>query len=147
MKDAGLPFPDEHLFVAGAEMESDTGLYEFEMGKHLVEQFLSGNRRQISAIIAINDLTAFGIIQALTRHGVSVPGDISVISFDNLPYSGMIYPPLTTVELPSVSLGSSACSMLLSVMEGKFSNPVGITFDFQGKLIDRESVLHIRTYS
>ena len=143
MKEAGLPVPDSNIFVAGTEMETDTGLYEFEMGKHLVDQFLSEKHGSITAIIAINDLTAFGILQAFTRKGISVPKDISVISFDNLPYSGMIYPPLTTIELPSANLGTSACKMLISMIEGHFSHQIGITFDFQGKLIDRESVRYL----
>lgn len=147
MKEAQLVFPDSNIYVASKEMESDTGLYEFEMGKHLVEEFLSKKHDPVTAIIAINDLTAFGIIQALTRHNISVPKEISVISFDNLPYSGMIFPPLTTVDLPSVDLGSSACSMLISILDGRFDSRTGITFDFQGTLIERESVRHIRSYS
>ena len=147
MKEARLPFPDQNVFVAGEELETDPGLYEFEMGKHLVETFLRKKHDKITAIIAINDLTAFGIMQALTRHGLSVPKDISVISFDNLPYSGMIFPPLTTVDLPSDSLGLTAATMLIDTLTGRMESSAGITFEFQGKLIDRESVRHIHSLS
>ena len=90
-KEASLSIPDNNISVADTEKEFETGLYEFEMGKVLVEKLISRKSTPITAIIAINDLTAFGIIQALTRHGISVPNDISVISFDNLPYSGMCF--------------------------------------------------------
>ncbi|MBQ6481007.1 MAG: LacI family DNA-binding transcriptional regulator [Anaerolineaceae bacterium] len=145
MKEAKLSLPEKNIFVAAAETESDTGLYEFEMGKSLVEEFITRKYNRITAVIAINDLTAFGIIQGFTRHGISIPNDISVISFDNLPYSGMIFPPLTTVELPSVSLGTAACRMLIDTLSGTEPGLAGITFDFQGKLIERESVRHIHS--
>ncbi len=145
MRSAGLNFTDSNLFLAHREEETDAGLYEFETGKQLAEEFLNGKNSKYTAIIAINDITAFGIIQALARHGISIPDDISVIGFDNLPYSGMIYPPLTTVELPSVNLGASTCSMLINTLSGSYDSLSGITFDFQGKLIERESVRHIQT--
>ena len=140
---AGLTFSDSSLFIAEEEEETDTGLYEFESGIQLAESFLRKPRR-FTAIIAINDLMAFGIIQALTRHGLSVPEDISVIGFDNLPYSGMIYPPLTTIELPSVNLGTAACNMLIDTLSRSDDSLHSITFDFQGRLIERESVRRLR---
>ena len=63
-----------------------TGQYEFEVGKQLAKQ---RDYKQLgyTAIIAINDLSAYGVIQALNQSGVSVPGDISVIGLDNIMYS------------------------------------------------------------
>ena len=126
--------------------------HEKRMNGHSQARHGSGNGLQLIVIqlessIYYNVQKLLCIIQALTRKGISVPRDISVISFDNLPYSGMIFPPLTTIELPSASLGSTACKMLISMIEGKFIQQVGIIFDFQGKLIDRESVRHIHTLS
>ena len=127
MKKAGLKFSEEDVFLAPREYESDTGMYEFEIGLQLTEKLLKKKRRY-TAIIAINDITAFGVIQALSRRGISVPGDISVVGFDNIMYSEMISPPLTTVEMPSVSMGRTACQLLISTRTSHNDDMVDISF-------------------
>ena len=142
LKEVGTPLSEKSIFIAKGEKESDTGHYEFEMGKQLVQEFLP-QWHYYTAIIAINDLTALGIIQALSQKGISIPGDISVISFDNIPYSGMIYPALTTIELPASSLGFTVCNMLINSLSTKEEGLSGIVFEYEGKLIERASVVHI----
>lgn len=143
MKEYGLRFGEEDIFKASGEEETENGLYEFELGKELVEMFI-GRRKDYSAIIAVNDLTAFGIIQALTQYGISVPEDISVISFDNIVYSEMISPPLTTVELPSSNMGSTICTMLISSLTNSDQDLTDVVFRFQGHLVERRSVARYR---
>lgn len=141
LKQRGVSFSDEDVFVAYTEAESDTGLYEFEQGLRLVEDFFQRrSQRQYTAIIAINDLTAFGIIHALNRHGLSVPDDISVIGFDNITYSEMISPPLTTISLPSNSVGYAACEMLTSPLDTDQNSHPSIRFSFPCRLQKRQSV-------
>ena len=143
MADYQLVLNEDNIFEAAKEAEIDTGLYEFELGKALVEDFLP-YRKQYTAIIALNDITAFGIIQALIRHGLSVPDDISVISFDNIVYSGMISPPLTTIELPSSAMGFTICNMLIDVINTSDADISDIVFKFQGHLVERNSVRKIK---
>lgn len=131
-------FSDRDVFIAHTETESNTGLYEFEIGRQLAESVLR-SRKKYSALIAINDITAFGAIQALTQHGLSIPGDISIISFDNIIYSEMISPPLTTVELPSSNMGSAACQMLISAMDSEEDPLYNVTFKFPCTLKVRKS--------
>ena len=144
LREAGLRMSDSCIYEAKAERELDNGHYEFEMGKQLIREFLQ-NKASFTAIIAINDLTALGIIQALAQNNISVPHDISVISFDNIPYSNMISPPLTTVDLPSVTLGASSCNMLIESLTSSRDGPNGIILEFEGKLIERSSVRHIHS--
>lgn len=139
IKNYGIPFSDDDVFVAPDEMETETGVYEFILGRQLVDSFLHASNRY-TAIIAINDLTAFGIIQALTQHGISIPGDLSVISFDNILYSEMISPPLTSIELPSRSMGSAVCRMLLDSLSSTSAELTDVVFSFQGHLVERQSV-------
>lgn len=54
----------------------------------------------ITAVVAGNDLMALGVIAALRRHGVDVPGDVSVAGFDDLPSCVDVVPALTTVRIP-----------------------------------------------
>lgn len=70
-----------------------------------------------TAIIASNDLLAFGVIGALRREGLSVPGDISVAGFDGISLGRMMDPPLTTIEMPDASMGAAAASLLLDIAE------------------------------
>ena len=143
MKEYQLPFEDENVFEATGEVETDTGLYEFDLGKHLVDEFIA-YKDKFTAIIAVNDITAFGIIQALAQHNLSVPEDISVISFDNILYSGMISPPLTTIELPSSTMGSTVCNMLIDSINSGGEELTDVVFKFQGRLVERQSVQQIR---
>lgn len=136
-----IPFTDEDLIVGQLEKETDNGQYEFVLGKSLANDFLS-SRKNHTAIIALNDLMAFGVIQELTLCGISVPEQVSVISFDNLSYSEMIAPPLTTVELPSNSMGFTACQMLISSMSSR-DIPAQMSFSFPCRLIPRKSVKNL----
>ncbi|SOC34865.1 LacI family transcriptional regulator [Rhizobium subbaraonis] len=70
-----------------------------------------------TAIIASNDLLAFGVIAALRREGLSVPGDVSVAGFDGISLGRIMDPPLTTIEMPDVSMGAAAASLLLDIAE------------------------------
>jgi DNA-binding LacI/PurR family transcriptional regulator len=70
-----------------------------------------------TAIIASNDLLAFGVISALRREGLSVPDDVSVAGFDGISLGRMMDPPLTTIEMPDASMGAAAASLLLDIAE------------------------------
>ncbi|MFT4165926.1 MAG: LacI family DNA-binding transcriptional regulator [Microlunatus sp.] len=68
-----------------------------------------------SSVVAYNDLIAIGFIQALHEAGVDVPGQVSVVGFDNIRDSELVTPQLTTVAAPLVSLGSAAVRHLLKI--------------------------------
>jgi LacI family transcriptional regulator len=61
---------------------------------------LLDTRPGVTAVLAGNDLMAFGVIAALRRHGVAVPGQVSVAGFDDLPAAVDVVPALTTVRVP-----------------------------------------------
>ncbi|NRP74672.1 HTH-type transcriptional regulator DegA [Ensifer psoraleae] len=70
-----------------------------------------------TAIIASNDLLALGVIAALRREGLMVPGDVSVAGFDGIAISRLIAPSLTTVAMPDGDMGIAAAAMLLDIAE------------------------------
>lgn len=70
-----------------------------------------------TAIIASNDLLAFGVIAALRRQNLTVPDDISVAGFDGISIGRLIDPCLTTVDMPEGSMGAAAASLLLDMAE------------------------------
>jgi LacI family transcriptional regulator len=69
-----------------------------------------------TAIFASNDVMAMGVMDAVRNRGLRVPDDISVIGFDNIPQSAMVYPPLTTVQQPLEQMGRVAAQMLISIL-------------------------------
>src|SRR5215469_6861246 len=86
----------------------------FEGGFRLVEELMKRKRR-FTAVMAFDDMTAFGAIRGLARAGLNVPQDCSVIGFDDVIPAGFSVPSLTTVRQPMEALGSSAVGI---VMEG-----------------------------
>jgi DNA-binding LacI/PurR family transcriptional regulator len=70
-----------------------------------------------TAIIGSNDLLALGVIAALRREGISVPRDISVAGFDGIIIGRLVDPPLTTIDMPDASMGTTAASLLLDIAE------------------------------
>lgn len=72
-------------------------------------------RHKPTAMIASNDLIALGVMGALRRQGLSVPGDVSVAGFDGISIGTLVNPVLTTVTIPNASMGSAAASMLLDI--------------------------------
>ena len=75
-------------------------------------QFIE-SRCDATAIICINDMVAFGVIQTLINNNIRVPEDVSVIGFDDIPFAGVYSPALTTVRYPSEQTGRLAAMMLM----------------------------------
>lgn len=72
-----------------------------------------------SAVIAYNDLLAIGFVRALAEAGIGVPGEVSVVGFDDIRDARLIDPPLTTVAVPLARLGSAAVTHLLHARAGE----------------------------
>lgn len=134
---------ETYIITADTEEELQTGTYEFENGKLMVQKFLDLDKKP-SAIFAVNDMTAFGVIQALLNNNVKVPEDVSVVGFDNIEFSSMINPRLTTVNQPSFDTGRLACKLLLDSINGKEEKEESVvSMMLQPTLIIRDSVRNI----
>jgi len=71
-----------------------------------------------TAVVAFNDLVAFGLLAALRDRGVAVPARLSVIGFDDIEFARYATPPLTTVAVPRRELGARAWDALLAEIAG-----------------------------
>lgn len=74
-------------------------------------------RHHPTAVFARNDFTAIGAMRAVHELGLSVPDDIAIAGFDNIPLSAFTIPPLTTVEQPIAEQGRRAAQFLVDRME------------------------------
>lgn len=77
-----------------------------------------------TAIFASNDVSAFGVMEAVRDQGKRIPDDISIVGFDDIPQAAQVNPPLTTVRQPLEQMGRQAARMLLEIMEDP-ERPVG----------------------
>jgi DNA-binding LacI/PurR family transcriptional regulator len=72
----------------------------------------------VTAIFAANDQTALGILRALHEHGRSVPDDVSVVGYDDIPEAAYLVPPLTTVRQDLGEVGRRGVELLLALVDG-----------------------------
>jgi LacI family transcriptional regulator len=76
------------------------------------------HRSGATGVLAFNDLVAVGLINGLAELGVSVPGDVSVTGFDDIPFARFFTPTLTTASVPHEELGAEAWLRLNSIITG-----------------------------
>jgi len=89
-----------------------------------------------TAVITMSDLIAFGIISAAHKMNVMIPNELSILGFDDLQFSSMITPPLTTIHQPIYEKGKLAAEMLVNKINGIELQHIVL----QTNLIIRESV-------
>jgi DNA-binding LacI/PurR family transcriptional regulator len=75
-------------------------------------------RPEVTAVFAANDQMALGLLRALWGAGRSVPGDVSVVGFDDIPEAGFLIPPLTTVRQDFTAVGARAIEILQATIAG-----------------------------
>ena len=131
--------------LAGAGIPLSEDL--IEMGDYTTETAVICARRLLSlsdrptAIFAANDVSAIGVYQAARELGLQIPGDLSVIGFDNLRDAAHLNPPLTTIDQSLEKMGTIATEMLVELVKGK-SLPINPTE--QGNLYKIPTHLVIR---
>jgi len=91
--------------------ESIDPLSSFDAGERLIETLIQ-DHKHFTAVMAFDDMTAFGTIRALHKAGIRVPEQCSVIGFDDIPDCTVITPPLTTVGQPLAEMGQAAVSIV-----------------------------------
>lgn len=79
--------------------------------------------RPPTAIFAANDITALSAMAVAARMGMSIPGDVSIIGFDDIPEASLANPRLTTVRQPLQAMGAAAMAMLLDMLAGVEREP------------------------
>jgi DNA-binding LacI/PurR family transcriptional regulator len=129
LDEAGIPF-DPALVVLG-NGRLDGGERALLPLTSLVER--------PTAVFCYNDMTAVGLLSAARRAGLSVPGDLAVVGFDDIPMAAHVYPPLTTVVQPQRDMGRQAMKMALALVAADDSAASFSDVIVKGKLVVRES--------
>jgi len=100
--------------IRGEHMVMDA--FSVDAGARGARRFLQ-QQSKATAILAGNDLMAVGAMDTLQNADVSVPAEISVVGFNNMPLSDMLSPALTTISIPHREFGNQAARLLLQVIE------------------------------
>ncbi len=77
----------------------------------------------VTAIFAANDLLAVGVLRAGRERGITVPDDLSLVGFNDMPLVDLIDPPLTTVRVPQYEMGTAAAQVMLRLLEARPTAP------------------------
>ena len=89
-----------------------TGDLRVEGGERAMQELMAMRQRP-SAVLTSNDLMAVGALQAASHAGLRVPADVSIVGFDDLPIASMVWPQLTTIQLPRREIAMRAFTSLL----------------------------------
>jgi LacI family transcriptional regulator len=82
-----------------------------------------------TAIVAANDLLALGCYTALADAGLRCPRDVSVVGFNDMPFTDRVSPPLTTVHIPQARIGARAAELLLERIQDPAAPPQTLLFE------------------
>jgi LacI family transcriptional regulator len=106
----------QHGLDAGAEYGAEyirVGDFREEGGYRAMTELLAlPDRRRPTAVFGASNLLTLGALRALNDHGVSVPGQLSVIGFDDLSFAPLLNPPLTVIRRPEIEQGATAARLL-----------------------------------
>ncbi len=127
LEEAGLPFVDALC---------SEGDYSQEGGHGCMQRLLEQTPRP-TAVFCVSDAQAAGALLAIHRAGLTVPGDVSVIGYDDLPISRYTIPPLTSMHQPIYHMGERAADIVIDQIEGKIEDVVHV--HLQADLVERET--------
>lgn len=113
------------------------GRFEFDKATSALEKLLA-QKKEFNGIAASDDVMALACITALKKKGISVPGDVSVIGFNDMLLVPVASPTLSSMKLPLVDIGKEAANMVLRLIDKEKLEKIAIIFT--PELIRRESI-------
>lgn len=125
----GIPYSDERVIISDKVISQESG--------YRSAATLFDSKIPVNAIFACNDAMAIGALQYLKDKGVKVPRDISIIGFDDIQMDIMVDPPITTIQVPKVDMGSEAMRLISEILSNKMSKTRKILMPIS--IIERQS--------
>ncbi|NLC25230.1 MAG: LacI family transcriptional regulator [Fastidiosipila sp.] len=137
---AGIPFQESLNYIGDDRNIKDMQNLELELGRQLANRFYE-EKCQATAVLCINDMLAIGFMSSITRFGMSIPEDVSIIGFDDIQLAEYATPPLTTIRYASYDTGRLAGMMHTeSISEDK---PFDLQMHVTPQLVIRDSVIDL----
>jgi len=114
MSAAGLPVREGWICIASPERKYHTD--DVADGRALLPKLVEAG---VTGVFCYNDMIAVGALMACRDHGLDVPGQVSIVGFDDIEIAQYVTPALTTVHQPKLRLGQVAMQMLLQALDGQ----------------------------
>ncbi|HML20264.1 MAG TPA: LacI family DNA-binding transcriptional regulator [Aggregatilinea sp.] len=127
--EVGLSLDDPGIHLLECECDLDGGVEGLET--------VLQSRTRPTAIVAMADVIAIGVMRAAREHHIDLPGKLSIIGYDDIEASGLTCPALTTIRQPTVAKGRVAAELLIQRIENPDITPEHITLPVD--LIERDS--------
>lgn len=121
LKKYGIPLDDALVSVGDIDVENG-----YERTKQMMKENLD-----FTAIFAYNDMMAFGAMQAIKEKGLRIPEDIGLVGYDDISFSSLMNPSLTTIRLKKQDLGIESVELLLSRINGSREKMKKIMLDVE----------------
>ncbi len=113
------------------------GPYTADFGREVANELLT-SKCPPTAIFAASDYVALGVLNAAQNLSLSIPEDLSLVGFDDMPFAALLSPPLSTVRQPIRELGEAGANLLFQLIEGKLGELPVLRLPVE--LISRDSV-------
>ncbi|MCY9594078.1 LacI family transcriptional regulator [Paenibacillus chitinolyticus] len=117
LKDNQVPF-DEKITYVGESL--------FESGYELTQKVLD---QEIDGLVIVNNTMSMGAYKSFKEKKVSVPKQISFLSYDDFQWMSLTEPPITTIKQPAFEMGQAAAALMLEKLENLSKDPVEICID------------------
>lgn len=104
LEEAGITFDPDLVYEGELQLETGIDALPYLLGKN------------VTAVFAFNDMIAYGIYKESRSYNLEIPKDLSIIGFDDLAFSDIIAPPLTTMEQPINAIASAAVDRLIELI-------------------------------
>ena len=122
--------------------EAWRGSYQAAAGARAIDRLIASGVQLPEAIVCANDQSAIGVLHSLAQHGISVPGDVAVTGFDDIPVARHLRPQLTSVRQSIQDMGATAFETLYSMIvgePGRVGDARGRDIALPTRLVRRES--------
>jgi len=129
MQEIGLPAPSTYVVEGDHTMEG--GMQAFSR--------LLAQSEQPTAVICSNDMTAIGVMRRSHELKITIPGDLSVIGFDDIRLAQFMIPPLTTIQMSQSEIARLAFDALMADVQRETPAPNGTEYVLRTNLVLRES--------
>lgn len=114
LRNFNLPFNEAYVYDSDLKMET---------GHQIACRFIEEQKVRPSAMVIVNDMTAIGFIDGLRENGISIPEELSIVSFDNIELSAMKGIELTTISQHVDQMSEHAARLMLKQLKDKESKP------------------------
>lgn len=142
LKKADIEFDESLVFIADTDemgnLSKDETRTGEAMGRRLVQSGCDA-----TAVLCVNDMVAFGVIHAFNEMGLSVPDDISVVGFDDIPLAEAFVPALTTIHCPAYETGRISAIMLIDYISNGKPSHAPLVMNMEPRLVERRSVRNL----